>query len=104
MTELTPSVPSRTGVVLQQLWTNEKVWLVSASILILLLIFTPALGLTTIGFIIQNLTNIAPFLALSIGIAAYAGATGADGLIARAFTGSPIVMILLAAVVGGLSP
>jgi uncharacterized membrane protein YraQ (UPF0718 family) len=34
----------------------------------------------------------------------YASATGADGLIARAFTGAPIVMILVAAAFGGLSP
>ena len=51
-----------------------------------------------------NLLNVAPFLVLSIVIAAYAGATGADGLIARAFTGSPAVMILIAAAAGGLSP
>lgn len=43
-------------------------------------------------------------MVLSIGIAAYAGATGADGLIARAFTGSPAIMILIAALAGGLSP
>ncbi|MEO1405661.1 MAG: permease [Pseudomonadota bacterium] len=104
MTELTSSLPSRTADIVQRLWANEKVWLVSASILILLMVLAPGLGLTTLGFVAQNLMSIAPFLALSVGIAAYAGATGADGLIARAFTGSPIVMILLAAVVGGLSP
>ena len=104
MTELTSSLPSRTADIVQRLWANEKVWLVSASILILLMVLAPGLGLTSLGFVAQNLLSIAPFLALSVGIAAYAGATGADGLIARAFTGSPIVMILLAAVVGGLSP
>jgi uncharacterized membrane protein YraQ (UPF0718 family) len=55
-------------------------------------------------FVGRNLAEVAPFLVLSIGLAAYAGATGADALIARAFTGSPAVMILLAAIAGGLSP
>ena len=104
MTELTPDLASGKGDVLRRLWAKEKVWLLSASLLTLLLVFAPAFGLTTLRFVIQNLVNIAPFLALSVGIAAYASATGADGLIARAFTGSPIVMILLAAVFGGLSP
>jgi uncharacterized membrane protein YraQ (UPF0718 family) len=54
--------------------------------------------------VIQNLVNVGPFLLLSIGIAAYANATDADGLIARAFTGSPGAMIFLAAIVGGFSP
>ncbi len=58
----------------------------------------------SIAFVARNLVDVAPFLILSIGLAAYAGATGADGLIARAFTGSPAMMILLAALAGGLSP
>ena len=37
-------------------------------------------------------------------VAAWATATGADNLIARAFTGAPAVMILFAALAGGLSP
>lgn len=41
---------------------------------------------------------------MSIGIAAWAGATGADNLIAKAFTGAPVLMILLGALAGGLSP
>ena len=104
MTELTPNLPTRRLDLLQRVWSKHAVWLVSAAILLALFIFAPALGVTTLGFVAQNLINIAPFLALSVGIAAYAGATGADGLIARAFTGSPVVMIFLAAIFGGLSP
>lgn len=55
-------------------------------------------------FTATNLLDVAPFLILSIAVAAYAGATGADGLIARAFTGSPAVMIAIAALAGGVSP
>jgi uncharacterized membrane protein YraQ (UPF0718 family) len=52
----------------------------------------------------RALLETAPYLLLSIGLAAYAGATGADNLIARAFTGAPVLMIALAAALGGLSP
>jgi uncharacterized membrane protein YraQ (UPF0718 family) len=101
---LTLSVRSRAIDFAHQLWKMEKGWLFSVVLLIALSILAPALGIETASFAIQNLLNVAPFLALSVGIAAYAGATGADGLIARAFTGSPAVMILIAAAVGGLSP
>lgn len=104
MTDLSPDQRSWTTGLVQTLWNKEKVWLLSAAILAVLLLFVPALGLSTISFASQNLANVAPFLVLSVGIAAYAGASGADGLIAKAFTGSPLVMIVVAAAVGGISP
>lgn len=104
MTEIALTVRSRAIDFAHHLWAKERVWLLSASLLVALFVFAPALGVTTARFALQNLLNVAPFLALSVGVAAYAGATGADGLIARAFTGSPAFMILIAAVVGGLSP
>ncbi|QUJ75470.1 permease [Sulfitobacter albidus] len=64
----------------------------------------PAQGIETLRFTLANLISIAPFLLVSIAVAAYAGASGADGLIARAFTGAPLVMIAVAALAGGLSP
>ena len=36
----------------------------------------------------HNLAEIAPFLGLAIGLAAYAKASGADGLIAHVFSGA----------------
>lgn len=104
MTKLSYSAGAWAPDFVYRLWTKEKVWLLSAGLLIMLLIFAPTFGLATVSFVAQNLLNVAPFLALSVGIAAYAGSTGADGLIARAFTGTPAIMILIAAVVGGLSP
>ena len=44
------------------------------------------------------------FLALAIGGAAYARASGADNLIAKAFQGRLSIMIFVAAIFGGLSP
>lgn len=104
MTELVLDARSRIHASLSRFWKTEKVWLLSAVILIVLFVLAPDFGASTFGFVTQNLLNVAPFLVLSVGIAAYAGATGADGLIARAFTGSPVIMIFFAAVIGGLSP
>ncbi|HEM46522.1 MAG TPA: permease [Alphaproteobacteria bacterium] len=82
----------------------EQAWLVSAAILLALMLLAPAQGADSAVFVARNLLEVAPYLVLSIGLAAWAAATGADGLIARAFTGAPLTMILLAAAAGGLSP
>lgn len=104
MTELVIEFRSRTTDFLTHFMTKEKVWCVSLGIIAALFVTLPELSVTTVGFVTQNLINVGPYLLLSIGIAAYASATGADGLIARAFTGSPGTMIFLAAIVGGFSP
>jgi uncharacterized membrane protein YraQ (UPF0718 family) len=52
----------------------------------------------------DSLVAIAPFLALAVALAAYARASGADGLIARAFRGRLATMIVVSALFGGLSP
>ena len=98
-----PLAPPRPSL-LSRLWAKERVWLASAAILAALFLVVPAQGLTSAGFVASALVKIAPYLALSILIAAYAGATGADGLIARAFTGAPALMIVVAAAAGALSP
>ncbi|MGJ8545462.1 MAG: permease [Sulfitobacter sp.] len=104
MTDLSSHRTAGPLAALHHLWAREKIWLFSGALLAGLLIFAPPLGISTLEFTAQNLANVAPFLLLSVAVAAYAGATGADGLIARAFTGSPLVMIAVAAIVGGLSP
>lgn len=104
MTELALSVRSWTSAFTNRLWANERVWLFSAGLLVVLFLLAPGQGAVSAEFAARNLIEVAPFLVLSIGIAAYAGATGADGLIARAFTGSPAIMIIIAALAGGLSP
>ena len=44
------------------------------------------------------------FLLLSVGLTAYAKASGVDNLISRAFSGQPLVAVLSAALTGALSP
>ena len=52
----------------------------------------------------EALLGVLPFLLLSIGIAAFAKASGADGMIARAFSGRTATMIVAASLMGALSP
>ncbi len=104
MSDLSLPPRNRPADMFAYLWAQERVWLAIAAITAALFLFDPAQAITSLRFAAANLLHVAPFLVLSIGIAAYAGATGADGLIARAFTGSPVVMILIAALAGGLSP
>ncbi|MBV6649334.1 MAG: permease, partial [Hoeflea sp.] len=89
---------------LRHLWRDQRVWLASALILAVLLVFDPTQAADSALFAGNALVNTAPFLILSIGIAAWAGATGADNLIAKAFTGAPLMMIALGALAGGISP
>jgi uncharacterized membrane protein YraQ (UPF0718 family) len=90
--------------IFETIWTAHRVWLTSATILLALLIFNPVQGFESAVFTIKALIGTAPFLLISILLAAYASASGADNLIARAFVGSPVKMIVFAAILGGLSP
>jgi hypothetical protein len=85
-------------------WQDQGVWLASALILAALAVFDTPQAAHSALFAGTALLNTAPFLILSIGLAAWAGATGADNLIARAFTGAPVMMIGLGAMAGGISP
>ena len=60
--------------------------------------------LASVRFVLGALVSIAPFLALAVAIAAYAAASGADGLVARVFSGRPVRTVVLAALFGALSP
>jgi uncharacterized membrane protein YraQ (UPF0718 family) len=72
-------------------------------LLLLALVDLPQLS-QSILFTLDSLLQMLPFFALAIGIAAYARATSADALIAKAFSGNPVRATLLAALVGAISP
>jgi len=90
--------------VLRHIWYEQRVWLASALILAVLAVVAPLQGRESAIFAGNALLNTAPFLFLSIAVAAWANASGADNLIARAFTGAPLLMVILGALAGGLSP
>ena len=103
MSATTDPIEQPRGGVLQ-FASDNSVWLASAAILLALAVFNTLQAVESADFAFSAIVHVAPYLVLSIALAAYANATGADNLIAKAFTGAPIVMILLGAVAGGLSP
>ena len=70
---------------------------------LLAVIDLPQLG-PSVHFTAQSLWEMLPFFAIAIAIAAGAKASGADSLIATAFSGHPVRATLLAALVGAISP
>ncbi|MEJ8571068.1 permease [Microbaculum marinum] len=73
-------------------------------VLAALAIVAPGQARDSAAFTVESLLSILPYLAASIGIAAYAAASGADNLIARAFQGRTVTMVAMAALIGALSP
>jgi len=82
----------------------DRVWLAIGLLLLVLFALAPAQGRASLVFVLDSLWGVLPFLLGSILIAAYARASGADTLIARAFAGRTAAMIGLAALIGALSP
>lgn len=82
----------------------DRVVIAILAILLTLTATVPGQAMDSVGFTLQALVNVAPFLLLSVLVAAYAKASGADNLIARAFQGHILPMIGFAALMGALSP
>lgn len=103
---MTATTLTRSGLrsTLYHVWQDQRVWLASGLILLALAVFDMPQATQSAVFAANALLSTSPFLILSVAIAAWAGATGADNLIAKAFTGAPILMICLGALAGGISP
>src|SRR5918999_5278053 len=82
----------------------DRVALAILTILAVLALLAPPQALASLRFTASSLLDVAPFLLLSVGVAAYAKASGADNVIARAFTGRLGIMVVFAALMGALSP
>lgn len=73
-------------------------------IVLAIALFIPHRLAGSLAFTGESLLGIAPWLALSVAFAAYARASRADTLIARAFVGSPARMVFMGSLFGALSP
>ena len=82
----------------------DRTWAVIVAIPILLAIFDAGQVWPTLGFAGDALITTLPIIALAVLAVAYMKASGAEALLARAFEGREVRMILLAAALGGLSP
>jgi len=90
--------------VTRRIGSIDKAWLAVAAVFGAIAALAPEQVPESFVFVIDQLIGIAPYLLAAIAIAAYAKASGADGLIAKVFEGRLTVMIFVAALFGGLSP
>lgn len=84
--------------------TLDKVVVTIVMVFAGLFVLNAEQGKTSIVFTVQQLLEVTPFLVASVAVAAYAKASGADNLIAKSFTGHVAIMVVVAALVGALSP
>lgn len=87
-----------------QLRRLDAAWLLIAAIFLGLMLIHPPQALSSARFVAQSLLQVGLFLLIAVALAAYAKASGADGLIARAFSGRERSTVAVAALVGALSP
>ncbi len=100
MTDLSISFGSLAGR-----WRRlDRVWLALGLLFLVLLLLMPAQARESLAFTAEAFTWIAPFLLLSVVLAAWLKAAGADRLIGRSVARTPVQAIVIAAVFGALSP
>lgn len=76
----------------------------TGAVLLAVAVLAPTQLADTLRFVAGSAASIAPFLVASIAAAAWLKAAGADRLIGRAFAANPRKAIVLAALLGALSP
>jgi uncharacterized membrane protein YraQ (UPF0718 family) len=82
----------------------DRVWLLILAIPLALVVLDPGRAGDVMATSVTAFSGTVPFMALAIGLIAWLKATGAEGIVAKAFTGHESRMIVLAALVGGLMP
>jgi uncharacterized membrane protein YraQ (UPF0718 family) len=82
----------------------DRAWLAVAAIFAVLAAVVPQQAAASAVFTAKAVWSVLPFFVLSIGLAAYARATGAENLVARAFSGRAEMMVVFASLMGALSP
>ena len=89
---------------LQRKWSIGGAWGASALLIIAVAIFDNEQLIPTVSFALEALAGTAPFIGFAVLAVAFLKATGAETLLARAFEGNTARMIVMAALLGGLSP
>ena len=82
----------------------DKAWVASAVVLAGVALAEPAQLWPTVTFAGEALLGTAPFILFAVLAVAFVKAAGAETLLSRAFEGRETRMIVLAALLGGLSP
>jgi len=87
------------------LWKRlDKAWLALVVLLVALALLDTSAFVPSVQFATGALLNTAPFIAFAVLAIGYLKATGAENLLAKAFVGREVQMIVMAALLGGLSP
>ena len=82
----------------------DRVVVAILAMVLLLALLSPDQAIESLAFTGRALVDVSIFLLLSVGVAAYAKASGSDRLIAKAFSGRTATMIVAASLMGALSP
>ncbi len=82
----------------------DRVVVAILAIFLAIALISPDQAWESVAFTGSALLDVAIFLLLSVGVTAYAKASGSDRLIAKAFSGNTGTMIVAAALMGALSP
>ncbi len=100
MTDLSQRSPS-----LPSLWRRiDKPWLLVVLIPALVALLDPARFWPTLEIVTGAMSHTGIFIIIAISLVAYVKATGAETLLAKAFEGDQVKMVVMAALLGGLSP
>jgi len=100
MTDMTQKLPRPAG-----LWKRiDKTWLVIVAIPMSLALFDPAQLSPAFKIVTTNMSQTGVFIFIAISLVAFVKAAGAETLLAKAFEGDQRRMIVMAALLGGLSP
>lgn len=82
----------------------DKVWVIAALLPLLIAVFDVQQAIETVRFAAGSLAHTGIFIAFAVCAVGYLKASGSETLLARAFEGQERRMILMAALLGGLSP
>ncbi len=85
-------------------WKPDWAWVAVAAIPLALAVFVPDEAGALVTFAVEAFLRTLPYILIAVTAVAYMNASGAETLLSRAFEGREVRMILLAALVGGLSP
>jgi uncharacterized membrane protein YraQ (UPF0718 family) len=83
---------------------NPGAWGVIVAILLAIALLSLETLWPTISFTLRAIASTAPFIIFAVLAVAYLKASGAETLLAKAFEGNTARMIVMAALLGGLSP
>ncbi|MFQ5567101.1 MAG: permease, partial [Paracoccaceae bacterium] len=101
MTEL---VLQQAGAIWRHLRGWDRVWLLILAIPLALVALDPGRAGPVLSTAVRAFGGTVPFMAVAVGLIAWLKATGAEGIVTRAFVGRERRMIVLAALAGGLMP